>query len=40
MPANKNTPARRALRIASMGVDVAGSYIGYVLQRISRSRTG
>ena len=29
----KNTPAKRALGLASMGAGVAGSYLGYVLQR-------
>ena len=33
MGSGKNTPTRRALSIASMGADIAGSYIGYVLQR-------
>ena len=33
MSQGKNTPARRALAVASMGAGVAGSYIGYVLQR-------
>src|ERR1700686_709077 len=33
MTSGKNTPARRALGVASMGADVAGSYIGYLLQR-------
>lgn len=33
MSSGKNTPTRRALSIASMGADIAGSYIGYVLQR-------
>jgi predicted unusual protein kinase regulating ubiquinone biosynthesis (AarF/ABC1/UbiB family) len=33
MPSDKNTPTRRALSMASMGADIAGSYIGYVLQR-------
>lgn len=33
MPSDKNTPTRRALSMASMGADVAGSYIGYLLQR-------
>lgn len=33
MAAENNTPARRALRMASMGAGVAGSYLGYVLQR-------
>ena len=33
MSQGKNTPARRALAVASMGAGVAGSYLGYVLQR-------
>src|SRR5713226_3884773 len=33
MPSEKNTPTRRALSMASMGADIAGSYIGYLLQR-------
>lgn len=33
MATEENTPARRALRMASMGAGVAGSYLGYVLQR-------
>jgi hypothetical protein len=33
MPSDKNTPTRRALSMASMGADIAGSYIGYLLQR-------
>jgi predicted unusual protein kinase regulating ubiquinone biosynthesis (AarF/ABC1/UbiB family) len=33
MAAENNTPARRALRMASMGAGVAGSYLGYMLQR-------
>ena len=33
MASDKNTPTRRALSMASMGADIAGSYIGYVLQR-------
>src|SRR5882762_11902708 len=43
MPSDKNTPTRRALSMASMGADVAGSYIGYFLQRAflgeARSKT-
>ena len=31
--AEENTPTRRALRMASMGAGVAGSYLGYILQR-------
>jgi predicted unusual protein kinase regulating ubiquinone biosynthesis (AarF/ABC1/UbiB family) len=34
MAAENNTPARRALRMASMGAGVAGSYLGYMLQRV------
>lgn len=33
MPSDKNTPTRRALSMASMGADIAGSYIGYLFQR-------
>jgi predicted unusual protein kinase regulating ubiquinone biosynthesis (AarF/ABC1/UbiB family) len=33
MPADKNTPTRRALSMASMGAGIAGSYLGYMLQR-------
>src|SRR5216684_2469951 len=33
MAANKNTPTRRALSVASMSADIAGSYIGYLFQR-------
>jgi predicted unusual protein kinase regulating ubiquinone biosynthesis (AarF/ABC1/UbiB family) len=33
MPSDKNTPARRALSVATMGANIAGSYIGYLLQR-------
>ncbi len=33
MRSDKNTSTRRALSIASMGADVAGSYLGYLLQR-------
>src|SRR3989442_7468404 len=33
MTSEKNTPTRRALSMASMGADIAGSYIGYLLQR-------
>lgn len=32
MPSDKNTSLRRALSIASLGADVAGSYLGYALQ--------
>ena len=33
MTSGKNTAARRALGVASMGADIAGSYFGYLLQR-------
>src|SRR6266550_4202916 len=33
MTSEKNTPARRALGMASMGAGIAGSYLGYALQR-------
>ncbi|HVF50035.1 MAG TPA: AarF/ABC1/UbiB kinase family protein [Pyrinomonadaceae bacterium] len=33
MSPEKNTPTRRALAVASMGAGIAGSYLGYVLQR-------
>src|SRR2546421_4278886 len=33
MRSEKRTTTRRALGLASMGVGVAGSYVGYVLQR-------
>src|SRR6266404_2318834 len=33
MSSDKNTPTRRALSVASMGAGIAGSYIGYLLQR-------
>ena len=33
MTSDKNTSARRALSMASMGADIAGSYMGYLLQR-------
>jgi predicted unusual protein kinase regulating ubiquinone biosynthesis (AarF/ABC1/UbiB family) len=33
MKDKKNTPARRALRVAGMSLDVAGSYLGYLAQR-------
>src|ERR1700730_10178470 len=33
MATDKNSPTRRALSMASMGADVAGSYIGYLFQR-------
>src|SRR6267378_2096664 len=33
MLSDKNTPTRRALSVATMGANIAGSYIGYLLQR-------
>lgn len=33
MPADKNSPTRRALSMASMSAGIAGSYVGYLLQR-------
>lgn len=33
MSSEKNTPTKRALGFASMGASVAGSYLGYILQR-------
>jgi predicted unusual protein kinase regulating ubiquinone biosynthesis (AarF/ABC1/UbiB family) len=33
MAVEKNTPTRRALRMASMGAGAAGSYLSYILQR-------
>ena len=33
MPSQKNTSMRRAFSMASMGADIAGSYLGYALQR-------
>ena len=33
MPAEKNTSLRRAFSMASMGAGIAGSYLGYALQR-------
>src|SRR6266849_4648602 len=33
MTSEKNTSARRALGVASMGAGIAGSYLGYALQR-------
>jgi predicted unusual protein kinase regulating ubiquinone biosynthesis (AarF/ABC1/UbiB family) len=39
MTPNRNTSTRRALRMASMGADVAGSYIGYLLQRVFVGKT-
>ena len=34
MPPDKNTATRRAVSVASMGLDMAGSYIGYLWQRL------
>ena len=39
MAAEKNTPTRRALRMASMGAGAAGSYLSYILQRAFIGRT-
>ena len=39
MPSRKDTPIRRALSMASMGADIAGSYLGYALQRAFLSET-
>lgn len=36
---DKNTPTRRALSMASMGADIAGSYVGYLLQRAFLGKT-
>jgi predicted unusual protein kinase regulating ubiquinone biosynthesis (AarF/ABC1/UbiB family) len=33
MAADKNTAGRRAFSMASMGVNIAGSYVGYLVQR-------
>src|SRR5438067_12718937 len=33
MSSQKNTTTGRALSMASMGADIAGSYVGYLLQR-------
>jgi predicted unusual protein kinase regulating ubiquinone biosynthesis (AarF/ABC1/UbiB family) len=33
MQSQKNTPARRAFSFASMGAGIAGSYLGYLVQR-------
>jgi predicted unusual protein kinase regulating ubiquinone biosynthesis (AarF/ABC1/UbiB family) len=33
MSSDKNSPTRRALSVATMGANIAGSYIGYLLQR-------
>jgi predicted unusual protein kinase regulating ubiquinone biosynthesis (AarF/ABC1/UbiB family) len=40
MGSEKNTPAKRALGFASMGAGVAGSYLGYVLQRAFLGEAG
>lgn len=40
MASDKNTPARRALSVASMGVGIAGSYLGYLLQRAFLDEAG
>jgi predicted unusual protein kinase regulating ubiquinone biosynthesis (AarF/ABC1/UbiB family) len=40
MPSEKNTSTRRALSMASMGAGVAGSYIGYFLQRAFLGKAG
>src|SRR6059058_969957 len=34
MSSQKNTTTGRALSMASMGADIAGSYVGYLLQRV------
>src|SRR5437016_4981977 len=34
MASQKNTTTGRALSMASMGADIAGSYVGYLLQRV------
>ncbi|HKP35212.1 MAG TPA: AarF/UbiB family protein, partial [Pyrinomonadaceae bacterium] len=39
MAARKNTPTRRALSMASMSADIAGGYIGYLLQRAFLGKT-
>src|SRR5436190_4617865 len=39
MSARKNTTTARALSMASMGADVAASYIGYLVQRAFLSET-
>lgn len=39
MPSERNTSARRALGMASMSVDIAGSYVGYLLQRAFLGKT-
>jgi len=40
MISEKNTSTRRALSVASMGAGVAGSYIGYFLQRAFLGKAG
>jgi len=40
MRSEKNTSTRRALSVASMGAGVAGSYIGYFLQRAFLGKAG
>jgi predicted unusual protein kinase regulating ubiquinone biosynthesis (AarF/ABC1/UbiB family) len=37
--ASANTPTRRALKMASMGANVAGSYLGYLLQSAFSGKT-
>src|SRR6266436_7032333 len=39
MISDKNSSARRALSMASMGADIAGSYVGYLLQRAFLGKT-
>jgi predicted unusual protein kinase regulating ubiquinone biosynthesis (AarF/ABC1/UbiB family) len=39
MTSDKNSSARRALSMASMGADIAGSYVGYLLQRAFLGKT-
>src|SRR5688572_14005503 len=39
MSLDKNTSTRRALRMASMGANVAGNYLGYFLQRAFVGKT-
>jgi Predicted unusual protein kinase len=36
--ASKNTPTRRAIKMASMGANVASSYLGYALQSVFTSK--
>jgi predicted unusual protein kinase regulating ubiquinone biosynthesis (AarF/ABC1/UbiB family) len=40
MQSQKNTPARRAFSFASMGAGIAGSYLGYALQRALLGEAG